>query len=147
MNAVGHPLASTEYYLEHLCGYSDKAIQFAYGLVLNREQAVAVIYEVYERFSQDLPLPTEGEKNMQVVLKEIWRHISALEDFPDPSPSEHKLFSHVLKKLNLLERAVLILHDHFGLAKEDSSHLIEISHDDFLAYLARSRKHMMHEEF
>ena len=145
MNASTH-LDSTTYYLS-LCGSSDKAIQFAYGLVLCREQAVEILNKVYERFSKDLPLPTESEKSIHLVLKEIWVHVRASSSLPKPTQIEHKLFSEVLKKLSVYERAALVLHDHLGLTQQDSADLMEVSFDDFLQNLAKARSNIVREEF
>ena len=145
MSTTKDALEGSQFYLE-LCGYADQGLQFAYGLMLNRDRAIDIVNESYELFSRDLPMPKAPEKVVQIVLGEIWNRASS-SSVSDPTQLEHKLFGSVLPQLSLAQRAATILRDHFGVPSEDIVTLLGISHEDYLLYLAQGRLCLVEHEF
>ena len=152
------PIASENYYLDVLCAHTDKAYQFALGLICDVGMAKKLLFSVYQGFSKDLPVPSTSGDGVYEVFKRIWLEVQGPGATQDPSlaqsstdssasmtdqqtkdQEESSLFS----EMSLLERAVLVLDDHFCLSKETVEYILGIDPSHHIQILATSRRKLM----
>lgn len=84
-------LASEDYFVDVLCGYTDQAYQFALGLSCHFDTAKELVFQVYEGFSRDLPVPRETGEEVHEILKQLWLRAcdSDLPSFDNSSQDSH----------------------------------------------------------
>lgn len=194
-------IATEDYFIEVLCVHIDKAYQFALSLTCDKQRAYDVVYQIYEGFSKDLPVPTEDTECVKMIFHEVWRvateeelvqdktahgtnqSVSSvnkknsgardyssgkkeedIEEGKEEGKEENKeedkknkdskvedrdqqqaedFEDSVFSGLDLRQRAVIALNDHFSLSKADVEHILDLNHNTHLVCLASAREQIM----
>ena len=145
-------IAIEDYFLEVLCAQLDKAYQFALSLMGDPDKSYQVLYEVFAGFSKDMPLPGKDKDCVVKVFAEIWQvaqrqsdhlDLDKIEKWPQHLTANIR-GSFVLAQMSLIERAVLVLADHFSFHGDDVVSIIGMDHSStYQVHLAQARQQMM----
>ena len=143
-------IAIEDYFLEVLCAQLDKAYQFALSLVGDPDQSYQLLHKVFAGFSNDMPLPGKDKDCVVDVFTEIWQaaqtqsdHLDKIENWP-PHLTANIRGAFVLAQMSLIERAVLVLADHFNFYADDIVTILGMDHSStYQVHLAQARQQMM----